>query len=76
MKRLVTVVTGGSRGIGAATCRRLAAEGHDVAVNYVRDADAAEKVAEDVRPRGAGGDRAGGHVRRGRRGAAVRGDGA
>ncbi|MCA2204414.1 SDR family NAD(P)-dependent oxidoreductase [Streptomyces sp. SMS_SU21] len=53
MKRLVTVVTGGSRGIGAATCSRLAAEGHDVAVNYVRDADAAEKVAEDVRAAGA-----------------------
>ncbi|MGW4106999.1 SDR family NAD(P)-dependent oxidoreductase, partial [Streptomyces sp. NPDC004976] len=42
MKRLVTVVTGGSRGIGAATCLRLAAEGHDVVVNYVRDAAAAE----------------------------------
>ena len=53
MKRLVTVVTGGGRGIGAATCRRLAAEGHDVAVNYVRDAGAAEKVAEDVRAAGA-----------------------
>ncbi|CAL9315568.1 SDR family NAD(P)-dependent oxidoreductase [Streptomyces sp. SudanB66_2053] len=53
MKRLVTVVTGGGRGIGAATCRRLAAEGHDVAVNYVRDAGAAERVAEDVRAAGA-----------------------
>ncbi|CAL9611808.1 SDR family NAD(P)-dependent oxidoreductase [Streptomyces pilosus] len=52
MKRLVTVVTGGSRGIGAATCLRLAAEGHDVAVNYVRDADAAESVAEGVRAAG------------------------
>lgn len=53
MKRLVTVVTGGSRGIGAATCLRLAAEGHDVVVNYVRDADAAESVAEGVRATGA-----------------------
>ncbi|WP_030865290.1 SDR family NAD(P)-dependent oxidoreductase [Streptomyces sp. NRRL S-37] len=52
MKRLVTVVTGGSRGIGAATCLRLAAEGHDVAVNYVRDAAAAEDVAERVRAAG------------------------
>ncbi|GGQ86820.1 SDR family NAD(P)-dependent oxidoreductase [Streptomyces pilosus] len=52
MKRLVTVVTGGSRGIGAATCLRLAAEGHDVAVNYVQDADAAESVAEGVRAAG------------------------
>ncbi|MFF5160310.1 SDR family NAD(P)-dependent oxidoreductase [Streptomyces sp. NPDC000348] len=53
MKRLVTVVTGGSRGIGAATCLRLAAEGHDVAVNYVRDSAAAEEVAERVRAAGA-----------------------
>ncbi|MFB7075600.1 SDR family NAD(P)-dependent oxidoreductase, partial [Streptomyces sp. NPDC056290] len=53
MKRLVTVVTGGSRGIGAATCLRLAAEGHDVVVNYVRDAAAAESVAEGVRAAGA-----------------------
>lgn len=53
MKRLVTVVTGGSRGIGAATCLRLAAEGHDVAVNYIRDAAAAEEVAERVRAAGA-----------------------
>ena len=53
MKRLVTVVTGGSRGIGAATCLRLAAEGHDVVVNYVRDAAAAEDVAGRVRADGA-----------------------
>ncbi|GGV60621.1 SDR family NAD(P)-dependent oxidoreductase [Streptomyces griseoloalbus] len=53
MKRLVTVVTGGSRGIGAAICLRLAAEGHDVVVNYVRDSAAAEAVAEGVRAAGA-----------------------
>ncbi|MBM7088278.1 SDR family oxidoreductase [Streptomyces sp. NPDC012461] len=53
MKRLVTVVTGGSRGIGAATCLRLAAEGHDVVVGFVRDAGAAEAVAEGVRAAGA-----------------------
>ncbi|MBL3664433.1 SDR family oxidoreductase [Streptomyces sp. M2CJ-2] len=53
MKRLVTVVTGGSRGIGAATCLRLAGEGHDVVVGYVRDASAAQSVADGVRAAGA-----------------------
>ncbi|MEV7288435.1 SDR family oxidoreductase [Streptomyces sp. NPDC093252] len=48
----VTVVTGGSRGIGAATCLRLAADGHDVAVGYVRDERAAEGVADGVRAAG------------------------
>ncbi|MFD5540718.1 SDR family oxidoreductase [Streptomyces sp. NPDC127079] len=53
MARPVTVVTGGSRGIGAATCLRLAADGHDVVIGYVRDADAAATVAEGVAKAGA-----------------------
>ncbi|MEU0783680.1 SDR family oxidoreductase [Streptomyces sp. NPDC006173] len=44
-----TVVTGGSRGIGAAVSRRLAEDGHDVVIGYRSDAAAAEKVAEEVR---------------------------
>ncbi|MFJ9710043.1 SDR family oxidoreductase [Streptomyces sp. NPDC101234] len=55
MTRPVTVVTGGSGGIGAATCLRLAADGHDLVIGYRRDADAAEAVAEGVRKAGARG---------------------
>ncbi|MFJ3201246.1 SDR family NAD(P)-dependent oxidoreductase [Streptomyces sp. NPDC086989] len=52
-RRPVTVVTGGSRGIGAATCVRLAAEGHDIVLGYLRDDAAAASVAERVRAAGA-----------------------
>ncbi len=45
----VVLVTGGSRGIGAATSLALARDGWDVAVNYARRADRAEAVAEEVR---------------------------
>ncbi|MGW7070567.1 SDR family oxidoreductase [Streptomyces sp. NPDC054855] len=48
----VTVVTGGSRGIGAAIATRLAADGHHIALGYHSDADAAEKVAAEVRATG------------------------
>ncbi len=48
----ILLVTGGSRGIGAATARLAAAHGWDVAINFARDADAAEAVAADVRAAG------------------------
>ncbi|MEY9995406.1 3-oxoacyl-[acyl-carrier protein] reductase [Streptomyces sp. V4I8] len=44
----VALVTGGSRGIGAATALRLAREGADVAVTYVNGKEAAEKVVRAV----------------------------
>ena len=44
----IALVTGGSRGIGAAICDELAAAGAVVAVNYARNADAAAAVCERI----------------------------
>jgi NAD(P)-dependent dehydrogenase (short-subunit alcohol dehydrogenase family) len=53
MGRLGTViVTGGSRGIGAAICRLLGDRGFPVAVNYATQAEAAERVAAAIRKEG------------------------
>ncbi len=49
----VMIVTGGGRGIGAATARLAASRGYDVCVNYLSNAAAAEAVVRDVE--GAGG---------------------
>ncbi len=46
------LITGASRGIGAATAVMAAQRGWDVAVNYTRDATAAEAVAAQVRAAG------------------------
>ena len=42
------VVTGGSRGIGAAICRKLAASGYPVALNYMSNAGAAAEVVKSI----------------------------
>jgi len=44
----VALVTGGSRGIGAAIAQRLAAEGAAVAITYVSSAEAAEAIAAEI----------------------------
>jgi 3-oxoacyl-[acyl-carrier protein] reductase len=44
----IALVTGGSRGIGAAIAKRLAAEGAKVAITYVKDANAASAVVEAI----------------------------
>ena len=44
----VAIVTGGSRGVGRATVRRLAARGYAVVVNYLHDQCAAESTVEAI----------------------------
>ncbi|HZR49183.1 MAG TPA: SDR family oxidoreductase [Streptosporangiaceae bacterium] len=51
--RPVTIITGGTKGIGAATAVRLAHAGHDLALTYHEDDAAAEQAATAVRDAGA-----------------------
>ena len=50
--RPVLIVTGGSRGIGAAVCRAATDRGYAVALNYLNNSARAQQVAEEIRDRG------------------------
>lgn len=50
--RPVLLVTGGSRGIGAATVRLAAQRGWAVAINYARDANAAQSLVREIAEQG------------------------
>lgn len=52
MSEKVVIVTGGSRGIGASVCLKLAAPGTTVLVNYASNAAAAAEVVSGVEGRG------------------------
>jgi NAD(P)-dependent dehydrogenase (short-subunit alcohol dehydrogenase family) len=52
MSAKILLVTGGGRGIGAACVRLAARQGYDVAVNYKSNAEAADRMVDEVRATG------------------------
>jgi NAD(P)-dependent dehydrogenase (short-subunit alcohol dehydrogenase family) len=52
----VILITGGGRGIGAATVRLAAEQGYAVCFSYLRDAESAQKLAKEIRGKAVQGD--------------------
>jgi NAD(P)-dependent dehydrogenase (short-subunit alcohol dehydrogenase family) len=53
MSSPIVLITGGSRGIGAAAARMAAARGYAIAINYLHRADTAEALVRELRDSGA-----------------------